>query len=90
MLPSELKPVKFHAYTSGVLKRIVHLNFTEETDYIRSELLDLFNYHGIKCYYDNKIVFECELHGTKIYYGFYDLRFSIGLDYYDNNERDRR
>lgn len=87
MLSDNLKPIKFHPYRSGILKRIFYSDFTDDIEYLRLSLLDLFNHCGVKCYNDNKIVFECEIHGVKIYYGFYDLKFSIGLGYYDDNER---
>jgi len=86
---SSLKPIKFHPYTSDVRKRIIYMEFTDETDVLRACLLKLFNNNEIKAYDDNKIVFECELHGAKMYYGFYDLKFSIGLDYFDENEKNK-
>ena len=53
----------------------------------RDFLIKLFNDHGIKCQVDNKIVFEVELHGVRLFYGFYDWTFSIGLSYRDYSER---
>ena len=85
--PFDLKPIKFHRYTSDVRDRIIHMELTEETEEVRRYLIELFNINGIKAYNDNKIVFECELAGTTICYGFYDLKFSIGLSYYDENEK---
>jgi len=86
MLSFDLKPIKFHRYRSYVRDRILETDFDEKTDSIRKYLIEFFNHEGIKCRDDNKIVFECELAGTTICYGFYDLKFSIGLSYYDESE----
>lgn len=86
-LSYELEPVKFHRYRSDVRSRIIYMDFNDETDLIRTDLLLFFNFRGIECYDDNKIVFECKIDGTTICYGFYDLKFSIGLSYYDENEK---
>lgn len=86
-LSYELEPVKFHRYRSDVRSRIIYMDFNEETDYLRAELLSYFNSCGIECYDDNKIVFECTIDGTTICYGFYDLKFSIGLSYYNEHEK---
>lgn len=86
-IPWPLTPVKFHPYRSVVLCRILETNFCEATEILRKDLIDMFNEAGIKCHNDNKIVFELDFEGTKVYYGFYDLKFSIGLRYQDDNER---
>jgi len=85
----DIKPVKFHPYRSDVLKRIFSTEYSrgDEIDSLENRLRDLFNEHGIKCYRDNKIVFECEIHGKLIYYGFYDWKFSVGFDYFDESEK---
>jgi hypothetical protein len=82
----DLIPIKFHPYRSYVTKRLLYLDYNNEIERIEFDLIDLFNEHKVKCHVDNKIVFECKLYETKIYYGFYDLKFSIGLDYVDDNE----
>lgn len=86
----DLQPVKFHYYTSSVRERIFESEFNDEITFLRAALLELFNYHEIKCYDDNKIVFECTLYGKTICYGFYDLKFSIGFSYYDESENKRK
>ena len=85
-LPMELEPVKFHRYRSYVKDRILYMDFNNENQLLRKELISLFNFNKIKCSDDNKIVFECQIAGTTICYGFYNLKFSIGLSYYDENE----
>jgi len=76
-----LKPIKFHPYTSVVLDRIIELPFDskDDIDQLREYLVLIFNHHNIKAWTDNKTVFECEIKGNTIFYGFYDLKFSIGF-----------
>jgi hypothetical protein len=87
---SNFKPIKFHAYTSSVKESIFYMNYdqyySKDLNFIKQKLLVTFNQVGIQCRDDNKIVFECEINGKRIYYGFYDGNFSIGLNYYDENE----
>lgn len=92
-LPYNLNPVKFHPYTSRTINRVFEIRFDkinyEEALKVKQELLYKFNQFGIQARDDNKIVFECNLEGDnlrKIYYGFYDGNFSVGLSYYDENE----
>ena len=94
-LPCGLTPIKFHHYTSRTMNRIFVIKYNEKNHIniqeLRKELLEKFNRFGITARDDNKIVFECNLEGDnlrKIYYGFYDGNFSIGLSYYDENEND--
>ena len=81
----DLKPIEFHKYTSSTKKRILSISYNpsdktgKEIEYLRCQLIEHFNYCGIKCYNDNKIVFEVEIYGTRLFYGFYDLTFSIGM-----------
>uniref|UniRef100_A0A6M3JDA8 Uncharacterized protein n=1 Tax=viral metagenome TaxID=1070528 RepID=A0A6M3JDA8_9ZZZZ len=88
----KITPVKFHSYTSCVLEKIFESEFSPETEKFRRELIDLFNDSEIKSGFgnkiqnDNKIVFECEIQGHRIFYGFYDSSFSIGFSYRDENE----
>lgn len=88
-IPWPIKPIKFHPYRSYVLDRVFVMDSNNETEYLREELINTFNEAGIKCYNDNKIVFECEINKIKVYYGFYDNKFSIGLSYHDYNERSK-
>ena len=95
---NEFKPVAFHSYTSSVRERIFEASYGSKTEagrdieLMRRELIALFNAKGIKTIYggdvqnDNKIVFEVEVKGIKLFYGFYDWMFSIGLSCYDENE----
>ncbi len=87
LISSLIKPVKFHPYTSRVLKRIYSGERNKGLDYFEDELIETFNKAGIKCYKDNKIVFEVETYGQKLFYGFYDCSFHIGFDYFDENEK---
>jgi hypothetical protein len=81
MLNLDLKAVAFHPYTSSVRDRIyvAGYNNDDNIENLQYQLIDLFNAEGIKAYKDNKTVFECELQGQKIFYGFYDWSFSIGF-----------
>jgi len=40
---------------------------------------NIFDDAGIKSWNDNKIVFEVDINGTSVFYGFYDWVFYIGL-----------
>jgi hypothetical protein len=76
----DVVPVAFHGYTSCVFSKILESRDDKETfNYYKGYLLEMFKEKGIKARDDNKIVFECTLHGKTIYYGFYDLTFSIGF-----------
>ena len=84
-----MKPIAFHPYPSHVIDRIfkTEYNSRDQIHQLENYLIDLFNQEGIKSpsgykvQYDNKIVFEFELKGIKIYFGFYDWNFAIGLGY---------
>ena len=80
-----MKPIKFHPYPSSVHIRVLKLEYSStmpEVESIKEELLLLFNEAGIKARDDNKIVFEAEYDGKRIFYGFYDWVFSIGFGVY--------
>lgn len=73
-------PVQFHPYISFVYNKIVEIeNLTGFYQSTKTLLIEHFNANGIKAWEDNKIVFEVDMDGVKIYYGFYDWRLSIGL-----------
>lgn len=76
-----LLPVRFYPYRSSVRQRIFETEFKHESDVelLREELHSLFNFVGIKNGYGNKVVFECEVYGHKIFFGFYDWIFSVGF-----------
>lgn len=81
-LVCDMKPVKFHPYASYVQERIFTMEYDSQDQEIfklKKALIDLFTEAGIKAYVDNKIVFEVEIYGRLMYYGFYDGRFSIGF-----------
>ncbi|MFW9872268.1 MAG: hypothetical protein ACFFG0_04125 [Candidatus Thorarchaeota archaeon] len=82
-----LKPIKYHPYTSDTRDEVFKMDITDETEEFRRELIKYFNENGIRCYDDNKIVFELERNGKKIFYGFYDNKLSIGLSYYNEHEK---
>lgn len=92
ILNDSLKPVKFHPYTSRVHNRLLEVECGQDEKLSRAyrelerELLGMFERAGIKAWADNKIVFELEDKGTRVFYGFYDWKFSLGLEYYDENE----
>jgi hypothetical protein len=94
MIIYDLIPKRFYPYRSHVTGEVFKMNFSEayedEINYLRRILVEHFNENGIRCYEDNKIVFECETKGKRIFYGFYDLKFSIGMSCYSESERHRR
>jgi len=74
----DVKPRKFHPYSSSVTDRVFELD--RYPDEIKSFLLNLFNEDGIKCQDDNKIVFECESYnGREIFIGFFDGVMAVGF-----------
>lgn len=81
----DIKPIEFYPYTSCVMDRICEIHYHSNSDegkeiqYYRRRLIETFNHAGIKCYDDNKIAFEIEYKGQRLFYGFYDLTFSIGF-----------
>jgi hypothetical protein len=86
----EAIPVAFHPYTSYVQERIITIKdnpdfYKEMEDFF----LEKFKNAEIKVWPDNKIVFECNLYGKTICFGFYDWDFSIGFSYYDEHEERR-
>jgi hypothetical protein len=65
-----IEPVKFHPYTSIVTDRLISVEYDKNDYYINrleKDLIELFNEWGITAHIDNKIVFECVIHNTKIY-----------------------
>ena len=86
-----LKPIKFHPYTSMVTNRIFYMKYSPDQKAYRDihkceyDLLVIFKEAGIKAHEDNKIVFECEHDGVRIFYGFYDWTFSIGFGVHHYN-----
>ena len=93
LLVYDLKPIKFYPYRSHVTGEVFKMDFSskyeDEINYMRRLLVEHFNESGIQCYEDNKTVFECEVKGKRIFYGFYDLNFSIGVGCYSESERGR-
>jgi len=79
-------PSKFHRYTSYVLDPFIKIESNRVLEDFREELIKWFNNSGIHCVNDNKIVFEIEIHDRTICIGFHDHLFSVGFDYYDENE----
>lgn len=89
----DLKPVAFYPYTSRVRDRIFQMEYNTSDKriiYLRKGLIELFRESGIKCENDNKIVFELELHGKSIFYGFYDFMFSIGFNVWSEHKGNRK
>jgi hypothetical protein len=76
------KPIAFYPYTSRVMGRFFSASYHDipEIKAFRDDLIHLFNSCGIKARLDNKIVFEVETElGQRVFYGFYDWKFSIGF-----------
>ena len=80
-----LKPIEFYPYPHVVEQVVFALGFCPETEEGRTiqtferSLVREFNKKGIEAMIDNKVVFQCEIHGKMIYYGFKDWRFSVGF-----------
>lgn len=75
-------PIKFYPYQSSVRERFIEINSTKETKELKRYLIKWFNENGIKCYDDNKIVFEITIEGKSLFVGFYDGVFSMGFSVY--------
>ena len=74
------KPVKFYGYSHITRDRIMEFGDKELYTETKSELLKRFIAEGIKAHNDNKIVFEMDMNGKRIFIGFFDWTMSIGLD----------
>ena len=74
-------PVAFYFYDSWVQERILSIEYSskDELHQMKSMLIELFNKCGIKCQNDNKITFEFEHEGKRVFYGFADWKFTIGF-----------
>lgn len=75
-------PVAFYPYTSIVQDRILEVeNYNEVPSLreLREELIEHFNDNGISCTVDNKIVFEVDVKGVRLFIGFKDWNFAIGF-----------
>lgn len=83
---TEVTPVKLHKYPSYVRKPFFKILDRDLYNAVFHRLQHVFLRAGIEVVKDNKIVFECEVYGSRIYFGFCDLTFSIGFDYFDENE----
>lgn len=78
----EGSPVAFYPYTSCVMDRIFVVrdyHRIPEIKMLRQELLDYFQACKIDARMDNKIAFQMDVDGKRIFYGFYDWTFSIGM-----------
>lgn len=81
----DLTPVKFYPYATTVMDRFIEIGYSTsrtmcpDVHEIRDRLHKLFTSAGIENGRDNKIAFEVEYKGQKIFYGFYDNKFSVGL-----------
>ena len=86
---SKLTPVAFHCYPAVVQDRLFRVEYDSKSEIntLENSLLELFREKGIKDTFDNeirrdnKIVFEVLYHSVRVFYGFKDWMFSIGLDY---------
>ena len=79
------KVTAFYGYTSRVQERILEVEFSHNDafDHLRENLVVEAQVRGIDAHVDNKVVFEVtSLHGKVMYLGWYDGRFSVGLDVY--------
>ena len=82
----DVTPLVFHCYPSVVINPFLRLedNSSEITKF-RDDLITFFNKANLKdrfggfVRYDNKIVFEVEVDGTILCYGFKDGYFSVGF-----------
>jgi len=75
----------FYSYTSVVRDVILQTGFSHNDafDHLRENFVVEAQIEGIPAHVDNKIVFEVTSSvGRKTYFGWYDGRFSIGMDVY--------
>ena len=76
-------PIKFYPYAHSVMDWVYsqEYNSNDSIDNFRKRLDSIFKEHGIKTHIDNKIVYEVHIKKTnvRVFYGFYDWVFSIGL-----------
>jgi hypothetical protein len=79
---TKIKPIAFYPYSSIVQDRIFDIedyyNIPEIKEF-QQYLIDWFKDNGIKAARDSKIAFEVEIKGVRLFYGFKDWRFSIGM-----------
>lgn len=81
---NHVKPTRFYGYPTTVSDRFVVLVCdTEEKKQLyrtmKHNLILLFKANGMTAHDDNKIAFECDLNGHKLFYGFKDWVFTIGF-----------
>jgi len=75
-------PIRFHSYSSSTWDRILTIDNRDmdfDIESFHRSLDRRFNDFGIECSIDNKTVYECEVHGHRLYFGFYDGVFSVGF-----------
>jgi hypothetical protein len=90
------KVTAFYGYTSSVRERILEVGFShnDSFDHLRENLVVEAQIVGINARVDNKVVFEVTSNGgRKLYLGWYDGRFTVGLDVYTEspaNEQRRK
>jgi hypothetical protein len=79
-LDSDVRPVRFHPYTTFVTGRVVEMpvKHLDPLDLLRRELVDRFKAAGIAAEVDNKTVFEVDDSVRRWFLGFYDLIFALG------------
>jgi len=77
-----MKPIKFYPYAHTVTDRLFRIEYDNKSiiNNIENNFIKIFNDAGIKAYRDNKIVFEVEKNGIRIFYGFYDWIYSVGYN----------
>ena len=78
----DMRPVAYHKYTSSVCHRIFEADdgdMGNEYLDLKRFLLGMFKEAGIKAWDDNKVVFEMEFKGRKLFFGFFDSVFSVGF-----------
>lgn len=82
---NRLRPVAFHQYPSTVIDGIVSITDNDSKTVanalfeLERKFIRLFTEVGIACGHDNKIVFECLIGTLKLYFGFKDGEFTVGL-----------
>jgi len=86
----------FYGYTSAVRERILEVEYSHNDpfDHLRENLVVEAQAVGINARVDNKVVFEItSMGGRRLYLGWYDGRFTVGLDVYTEsptNEQRRK
>jgi hypothetical protein len=92
-VPFDAEVTAFYAYTSGVHKRVLEVEYKHNDEFskLRDNLIAEAQQRGIDAHIDNKTVIEITYKtGEKIYFGWYDSKFSIGFAVWTEYESNKK